>query len=541
MKVQRKGLAGILMPALLVISLMVPSALPASAQDIQTGPIVIPEQAHAVTPPVREMASVAARAGRQGVALPVRRRPGPPILSLKPDSVVQQLSSVPLVSTTNLLDFDGLSDVDAVAPPDTNASVGNTQVVETVNTSYQVFDKATGASLFGPAEIGSLFSLLTGPGQICNGDLFTTGLFISYSDPIVLYDKAAQRWLISIVAFDGLFLSTFSECIGVSTTSDATGSYAVYEFSFGSNLNDYPKFGVWPDAYYASYNIFANAQTFVGPEVCAYDRTAMLAGASASALCFQRGTGDASFLPSDLDGSTLSVAGEPNFYLELGTSSSLKLYKFHADFGTPSNSTFTGPTALPVASYTEACPTTGTCIPQAGTKQKLDSLGDRLMFRLAYRNFTDHEALVATHSVRVGTTPAGVRWYEIRDPSGTPVVYQQGTVTSGGTSLWMASMAMDKAGDIAVGFSESSNIIHPRIAYTGRVPTDKLGTMESISVVFSGQGSQNGGLSRWGDYTSMAIDPVDDCTFWYANEYLPNNGSFNWNTRLVAFKFSGCQ
>jgi hypothetical protein len=230
--------------------------------------------------------------------------------------VVQQLSSVPLVSTTNLLDFDGLSDVDAVAPPDTNASVGNTQVVETVNTSYQVFDKATGASLFGPAEIGSLFSLLTGPGQICNGDLFTTGLFISYSDPIVLYDKAAHRWLISIVAFDGLFLSTFSECIGVSTTSDATGSYAVYEFSFGSNLNDYPKFGVWPDAYYASYNIFANAQTFLGPEVCAYDRTAMLAGASASALCFQRGTGDASFLPSDLDGSTLSVAGEPNFYLE---------------------------------------------------------------------------------------------------------------------------------------------------------------------------------------------------------------------------------
>ena len=541
MKFQLKGLAGILMPALLVISPVLPSALPASAQDIQTGPIVIPEEAHAVTPPVREMASVAPLAAGQRGPLPVRRRPGPPILSLKPDSVVQRLSSAPLVSTTNLLNFDGLSDVDGVAPPDTNASVGNTQIVETVNTSYQVFDKATGASLFGPAEIGNLFSSLTGPGQICNGDLFTTGLFISYSDPIVLYDKAARRWLISIVAFDGLFLSTFSECIGVSTTSDATGSYAVYEFSFGSNLNDYPKFGVWPDAYYASYNIFANAQTFLGPEVCAYDRTAMLAGASASAVCFQRGTGDASFLPSDLDGSTLSVAGEPNFYLELGTSSSLKLYKFHADFATPSNSTFTGPTALPVASYTEACPSTGTCIPQAGTRQKLDSLGDRLMFRLAYRNFTDHEALVATHSVRVGTNPAGVRWYEIRGPSGTPVVYQQGTVTSGGTSLWMGSVAMDKAGDIAVGFSQSSNTIHPRIAYTGRVPTDKLGTMESIRVVFSGQGSQNGGLSRWGDYTSMAIDPVDDCTFWYANEYLPNNGSFNWNTRLVAFKFSGCQ
>jgi hypothetical protein len=535
---KRVSLAGILTPALLVFSL----ALPASAQDTRTIPIIIRETAHAITPPMSVVAEpVAPRTGGQRTALPVHRRPGLPIVSLKPDSVVQELSPAPLVSTTNLLNFDGVSDVDADAPPDTNASVGNTQVVETVNTSYQVFNKSTGASLLGPAEIGSLFSFLTGPGQICNGDLFTTGLFISYSDPVVLYDKTAGRWLISIVAFDGLFLSTFSECIGVSTTSDATGSYAVYEFSFGSNLNDYPKFGVWPDAYYASYNIFANAQTFVGPEVCAYDRAAMLAGASASAVCFQRGTGDASFLPSDLDGATLRATGEPNFYLELGTSSSLKLYKFHADFATPSNSTFTGPTLLPVASYTEACASTGTCIPQAATRQKLDSLGDRLMFRLAYRNFADHEALVATHSVKAGTTPAGVRWYEIRSPGGTPAVYQQGTLTSGGTSLWMGSIATDKAGDIAVGFSESSSKIHPSIGYTGRVPTDTLGTMESISAIFSGLGSQNGGLSRWGDYTSMAIDPGDDCTFWYANEYLPNNGSFNWNTRLAAFRFSGCQ
>jgi hypothetical protein len=528
-----------LMPALFVFSV----ALRVSAQEVQTGPTVVPETGHAITPPMSVAASFTARTGGPKTALPLRRRPGLPMISLKPDSVVQELASAPLVSTASVLNFDGASDVDGDAPPDTNASVGNTQVVETVNTSYQVFDKANGLSAFGPAEIGGLFSSLTGPSQICNGDLFTTGLFIGYSDPVVLYDKAASRWLISIVAYDALSLSTFSECIGVSTTSDATGSYAVYEFSFGSNLNDYPKFGIWPDGYYASYNIYANAQTFVGPKVCAYDRTAMLAGVSANAICFQRGTSDANLLPSDLDGASLHTSGEPNFYLELATSSGLNLYRFHAVFTNPGNSTFTGPTTLPVASYTEACASTGTgaCIPQAGTRQKLDAVGDRLMFRLGYRNFADHDALVATHSVKAGKTPAGVRWYEIRNPGASPVVYQQGTVTSSGTSLWMGSIATDKAGDIAVGFSESSSTIHPSIGYTGRVPTDPLGSMESISVILTGLGSQNGGLSRWGDYTSMAVDPIDDCTFWYSNEYLPSNGSFNWNTRLAAFKFSTCQ
>ena len=162
------------------------------------------------------------------------------------------------------------------------------------------------------------------------------------------------------------------------------------------------------------------------------------------------------------------------------------------------------------------------------------------MFRLAYRNFTGHESLVATHSVKTSAAASGVRWYEIRSPNGTPMIFQQGTVASGSTSLWMGSIGMDKAGDIAVGFSESSGSIHPAVAYTGRVPTDALGTMESIDVVHKGAGSQTGGLSRWGDYTSISIDPSDDCTFWYANEYIPSNGSFNWHTRLNSFKFTGC-
>jgi hypothetical protein len=293
-----------------------------------------------------------------------------------------------------------------------------------------------------------------------------------------------------------------------------------------------------------------NALTgFFGAKACAYQRSAMLAGSSAKAVCFQRtvAEGDFSFLPSDKDGSGIATTGEPNFFVELGETCSttcnvLDLFKFHVNFTTPSLSTFKGPTAITVATFTLACGG-GTCIPQTGTTQRLDSLGDRLMFRLAYRNFTAtgaHEALVVTHSVRTSSAASGVRWYEIRNPNGTPTVFQQGTISSSTTALWMGSIGMDKKGDIAVGFSESSSSIHPKIAYTGRVPTDTSGTMESIDVTFSGAGSQNGGLSRWGDYTSISIDPSDDCTFWYANEYIPSNGSFNWHTRLNSFKFTGC-
>jgi len=179
-----------------------------------------------------------------------------------------------------------------------------------------------------------------------------------------------------------------------------------------------------------------------------------------------------------------------------------------------------------------------------GTTDLLDSLGDRLMHRLAYRNFTTHESLVVNHAVKTSVAAAGVRWYEIRNPNGTPVLSQQSTLTSGSTSLWMGSIAMDKMGDMALGFSESSSALHPSIAFTGRVPTDPLNTMEAPATIFAGTGSQTGGTAnggnRWGDYSAMAIDPEDDCTFWYVNEYLAANGNFNFHTRLASLKFPGC-
>jgi hypothetical protein len=168
------------------------------------------------------------------------------------------------------------------------------------------------------------------------------------------------------------------------------------------------------------------------------------------------------------------------------------------------------------------------------------------MYRLAYRKFADgHESLVVTDSVLVSgnkhSQVDGMRWYELRNPSlGAPTLFQQGTFSPDSASRWMGSIAMDKNGDIALGYSVSSGSVFPSIRYTGRVPTDAPGTMEAENTIFPGSFSQTGSLHRWGDYSAMQIDPVDDCTFWYTNEYLPATGSFNWATRIASFKFTGC-
>jgi hypothetical protein len=452
-----------------------------------------------------------------------------PHIANQPDSVFQR-EVLPLVSTTSLLNFDGITDAQGggFVPPDTNAAVGATQVVETVNVAYAVYNKTTGAQIMAPVSIQTLYKSLGG--QCATGNL---------SDPIVNYDRTAGRWVITMIAFNNTF-SINNSCVAVSTTSDATGTFHVYSFPYGKKLPDYPKVSVWPDAYYITTNSFPGGGSFSGAESCALNRTNMLAGLPATMVCFQRKSVDFSLMPSDLDGITAPPIGAPNYELELATATTMNQFKFHVDFTTPTNSTFTGPTAITVAAYTDACATSGACIPQPSGGELLDSLGDRLMYRLAYRNFVDHESLVVTHSIKgSGTSTSAVRWYEIRSPGTTPAVFQSGTV--GGTAaLWMGSIAMDKTGDIALGFSESSSTIDPSIAYVGRVPTDALGKMESAKLVIKGTGVQQNSFNRWGDYSSMQIDPVDDCTFWYAQEYYKTTGSFNFDTRLASFKFTTC-
>lgn len=416
------------------------------------------------------------------------------------------------------------------APPDTTGAVGATQYVQVVNTGLAVFDKATKSVVLGPVPTNTLWQSMTGP---CHDD--------NDGDAVVVYDKAANRWVISQFAVTA---APYYQCVAVSKTSDATGGYWLYAFNYGSLFPDYPKIGVWPDAYYITFNMFTN--TFQGAQLCAYDRAKMLTGAAATQQCFQLSTSYGGVLPADQDGATQPSAGTPNYMLNFA-GGKLNLWKFHVDWAAPSNTTLSGPIGIPVASFAAACGG-GTCIPQPGVSQKLDSLADRLMYRLAYRKFSDHESLVVTHSVNPnGSTKnprkqaSGVRWYEIRDPGTTPVVYQQATYAPDSTFRWMGSAAMDKQGNMAVGYSASSSSVYPSIRYTGRLVGDPLSTLQGESSILEGLGSQTGqNLSRWGDYSTLTLDPADDCTFWYSTEYLRTNGAFNWSTQIASFKFPGC-
>ncbi|PYX34386.1 MAG: hypothetical protein DMG80_02265 [Acidobacteria bacterium] len=433
------------------------------------------------------------------------------------DVALQRQALAPVAATLGL-NFEGLGlnqygfGMEA-EPPDTNGTVGATQYVQWVNLEYAVFDKATGAKVAGPFEGNSVWAGFGGQCQSANS-----------GDPIVQYDKIANRWILTQFAVD---TTPFLQCVAVSTTPDATGTYNRYAFSFGSNFPDYPKLGVWPDAYYISFNMFTNV--FIGSNACAMDRNRMLNGQSAKIICFQQGRSIGSLLPSDMDGTIKPAAGEPAFFVNYGANS-LQLWKFHVDFTAPANSTFTGPTMIPVAAFTPL----GSVV-QPGTTQRLDSLSDRLMYRLAYRKFTDgHEALLVNHSITTGE-----RWYELRDPNGTPTLFQQGTFSPDSSTRWMGSIAADQLGNIALGYSLSSSSVHPSIFFTGRVPSDAAGSMGTEQLIVNGTGSQIG-HSRWGDYSAMTVDPTDDCTFWYTQEYLETTGDFIWNTRIANFKFAGC-
>ncbi len=448
------------------------------------------------------------------------------------DDVVQT-SAEPLVNASGGSRFPGVG-ASGSAPPDTNMAVGPNHILQTVNSRYAIYTKS-GAQVAGPFTLSSLWSPL-GSG---NGCATSNG-----GDVVAQYDKLADRFIVTQL---GGVSAPYSECIAISQTSDPTGAYWLYSFSYGSTLNDYPKFGVWPtatnSAYLASFNLFANGQTFSGGQLCAYDRTKMLAGdPTAQAICYTIAN-DGGYLPSDLDGSTPPLDGTPGYFLTYETLSSLRKYALAPNFANPAASTLTAQTPdIPVASFSEACAPSYTCVPQSGTTQQLDTLGDRLMYRLAFRNFGDHEALVVNHSVIAGSA-VGVRWYELRAPvstSGAFSLFQQGTFAPNTTFRWMASAAMDASGNIGVGYSASSSTLHPAIRYAGRVPGDPLGTLESEVSMIEGTGSQTGGLSRWGDYSALRIDPADDCTFWYTNEYLQANGSFNWSSFFGSFKFNTC-
>jgi len=511
----------------LAATLSVLFSLSAVAQN-QSSVRVIHELKHDVSAPLSELDRITPAQPHRFSPRLLKILPTGPVTNVPeyaaPDVALQQ-ASLPPVAANLGLNIDGLGqgqygfNVD-FSPPDTNGAVGATQYVQWVNAQFAVFDKVTGALVAGPTDGNTPW---TGFGGGCetNND----------GDPIVQYDKMANRWILTQFSIVTL---PYTQCVAVSTTSDATGTYNRYAFSFGNtDFPDYPKLGVWPDAYYMSFNLFLNGHTFAGADACALDRNAMLAGVDATIICFPQPSSVASLLPSDLDGTIPPSAGEPGFFMNFGKNV-IQLWTFHVDFTTPANSTFTGPTVLPVAIFTPRC--FRSCVAQPGTTQRLDALGDRPMYRLAYRQFPDGvESLVFNHSISTG-----VRWYEVRSPNSTPLVFQQGTFGPNSATRWMGSIAMDQSGDMALGYSVSSSSVYPSIYFTGRVAADMPGSMEGEQLIVNGSGSQTGGVSRWGDYSAMTVDPVDDCTFWYTQEYIQSNGSFNWNTRISNLIFPNC-
>ncbi|MGB6401791.1 MAG: hypothetical protein WA872_16325 [Candidatus Sulfotelmatobacter sp.] len=527
--------------------------------------MVVKAVKHAVAPPLSQMESIPLPSGQMSSFEDDEDRlliHGPRATSPAADSVLQRSDQTPLSSALSTLStdsglnilgvgngFPGYSDQAIVS--DSNVAVGTTQVVQFVNRSYAVFDKSTGATTLGPITGATLWQAMGTP-------CYAPGS--TYSDEIVQFDKMAGVWVMMMPAWT----SPNSLCVAVSTTADAANTtWNLYAYPTPGDLtDDYPKLTVWPDAYYVSYNQ-GDDGVFEGAAACALDRSSMLKGADAPTMqCFTNTpTSYGVLLPADLDGATAPPTGEPEYFLNFdGNDASLDLWQFHVDWTTPANSWFgssstdSSPTNIPVAAFTEACGetvtelnyTTGACIPQIGTTQKLDSYGDRLMYRLAYRNFGTYEALVVNHTVTIGTgsSQTGVRWYELQSPENQAnfSVNQQGTYAPDSSYRWMGSIAMDQAGDMALGYSVSSASMSPSIRYTGRVPTDALGTMESEIDILSAKDIATGSQTttyRWADYSGMSIDPTDDCTFFYTTTYIPTTGS-NWSTRIASFNFPSC-
>jgi hypothetical protein len=483
-----------------------------------------------ISPPFRDIQPVPKAQGAFAREHRVKKLPPLPSKQAALADTALQKTATKKLAIGAVTPFDGVGQENfniTGDPPDTNGSVGKTHYVQWVNTGLAIFDKATRkpvSTMPKPVD-GNL--LWTGFGGNC--EIFNDG------DPIVLYDKAADRWFLTQFAVSK---APFSECIAVSTSADPTGTYARYEFQY-QDFNDYPKFGVWPDGYYGTYNMF-RGNAFLGSKVCAFERDKMLSGAAARMQCFDVAN-QGGILPSDLDGPTPPPAGAPNYLTNFG-SDTLNLWKFHVDWANPTASTFVGPTMIKTAPFEIACknaPTIGECVKQPNTNETLDTLSDRLMFRLAYRNLGDREVLVVNHSVVAGTS-SGIRWYEVRDPGGTPKIFQQGTYAPNSAYRWMGSIAMDRAGNMLMGYSVSGKTVFPAIRFTGRSANDPPNQMAIEESAVKGKGSQSN-PERWGDYASMSIDPSDDCTFWFSTQYLANTGSFNWRTSIIPVKFTNCQ
>jgi hypothetical protein len=532
------------------------------SQPASAAPRVSNASAFDVSRPLRDLANERVTPSTQ----PRAENPGFPVADISGftgDGAVQTAAFSATIADP-LQNFEGLSNQDnfdifgfRVNPPDPVGDVGPNHYVEMINLVFAVYSK-TGVKLLGPVDTGTLWAGFSVPD--CTDPS---------GDPVVLYDQLADRWILSQFTTAG---PEYFNCVAVSTTGDPTGSYYRYAFSTGLNFPDYPKYGVWNDSYVITTREFGPTVEY-GIGVYALEKNKMINGeAGARAVSFFIDgnvpanlplVGDG-LLPADIDGmqkpkadAVIPIVGTQDDGGGYGaTFDALNIWDLSVKWRSTPIASFALKTQLATAAFDSIFPcgpTSRDCLPQPGITnpaQYLDILSyrQRPTYRLAYRNFKGYESLVTNQSVEAAPGVAGARWYEIRrDAAGAYTIHQQGTYAPGdGVHRWMGSVAMDKKGDMALGYSVvNGTTVFPGIRYTGRLAGDTLGTMTlGEAVIINGSGVQTTTNSRWGDYTSMNVDSVDDCTFWYVNEYYTAAGQASsaagWQTRIASFKLPGC-
>jgi len=436
-------------------------------------------------------------------------------------------------------------------PPDPNGDAGPNNYVQTVNTSIGIWDKATGTRA-AAMTFDTLFSQAA-TGTPCDNS--------NQGDPVALYDPFGDRWIVTDFAWSSFSTGPFYQCMAVSKTGDpVNGGWYFYAWrtESGSTLPDYPKLGVWPDGIYMSANDFAStgSQSYQNAQVWAFDRQAMEAGnpnAQGVSFTLPRTVGGVSvfsLLPSNARAVTgAPPAGSPNYFASIYGSYAIRVWKFHVDWTTPSNSTFTGPTNAGISTFNVG----PSDVPEKDGNN-LDTLSYRLMMQNQYTNIGGRESLWLTHTVGNGGVPnvAQVRWYELPVTGGTIAASprQQSTWSPDSKNRFMPSLAVDKNGDTAIGYSVSDGAMYPAIRYSGRLANDSLNQLtQGETTLVQGQGfqcctfSDGSTNNRWGDYSAMTIDP-DGCTFWYTNEYYDahptTKAEDNWLTRIGSFQLPGC-
>jgi hypothetical protein len=463
-----------------------------------------------------------------------------------------QTAIVPQTMPNPIVTFEGPSNANnqsifgfQVSPPDPVGEVGRQHYLAMVNLTFAIYFKASGTLVFGPADIGTLWQ-----GFPINDCTDASG------DPIVFYDQVANRWVLTQFTTRG---PNYYNCMAVSKTADPLGAYNLYAFTTGQSFPDYPKYGMWTNSYTITTREF---DLFGGESIGIYavNRQQILQGnPNPTVVSFNLSSptylvGDG-LLAADFDGRTKPPAGSPQYilgtmddgYTDGAPFDGINVFQLKVNWANPPSSTFGLTHQLAIINFDTVfpCSPSGSrnCIRQPGTTRRLDILSyrQRPTWRVQYRNFGDHESLVANQSVEALPGVAGVRWWEIRSPL-NPVLFQDGTwAPADRVNRWMGSIAMDKQGNMAAGYSASSSSVFPSIRYAGRLITDALNQFaQGEAVLQAGNGSQLDSGSRWGDYTSMNVDPADDCTFYYINEYYTSTSAIGWQTRIGSFKYPGC-